>query len=192
VSRHGSIIAAHVYDANCLLTCSDISQTSNIKITNNTLNSLWGRRRVDVSGVCAANGGGDGSTAHPWQAACIQAAINAAVDGNTVFLAAGNWELNTAAASVSTGKNISLVGTGSGNTLRLSRAPQQRQRQPGRHLYTRVHERRHQPYRRCSLTGRLHSVLELLDWRQRFAHLFRRIGSIQRDRYLSYQRGRSW
>jgi hypothetical protein len=75
--------------------------------------------RIDAAATyCAANGGGDGSSGNPWQAACIQAAINAAVNGDTVFLAAGNWQLQIANAPVVTGnKNVSVLGAGSGNTL---------------------------------------------------------------------------
>jgi hypothetical protein len=81
--------------------------------------------RVTVSGVridaaatyCASNGGGDGSSGNPWQAACIQAAINAAATGDTVFLAAGNWALNVHNPGVVSSKQINLVGAGSGNTF---------------------------------------------------------------------------
>jgi hypothetical protein len=67
---------------------------------------------------CSANGGGDGSSGNPWQAACIQAAINAAANGDTVFLAAGNWELQISQAPVITGnKLVNLTGAGSGNTF---------------------------------------------------------------------------
>jgi hypothetical protein len=77
------------------------------------------RNRIDAAATyCAANGGGDGSSGSPWQAACIQAAINAAANGDTVFLAAGNWELKIANAGVRTGnKSVNLVGAGSGNTF---------------------------------------------------------------------------
>jgi hypothetical protein len=46
----GTIIAANNYDRECLATCPDISQTSNIQITNNSLESLWGPSLIDVSG----------------------------------------------------------------------------------------------------------------------------------------------
>jgi hypothetical protein len=75
--------------------------------------------RIDAAATyCSANGGGDGSSGNPWQAACIQAAINAAANGDTVFLAAGNWALNVANAGIVIGtKSINLVGAGSGNTF---------------------------------------------------------------------------
>jgi hypothetical protein len=66
---------------------------------------------------CAANGGGDGSSGNPWKAACIQAAINAASNGNTITLAAGNWRFDTGASPIATAKNITLTGAGSGNTF---------------------------------------------------------------------------
>jgi hypothetical protein len=75
--------------------------------------------RIDAAATyCAANGGGDGSSGNPWQAACIQAAVNAAVNGDTIFLAAGNWQLQIANAPVVTGnKNVNILGAGSGNTF---------------------------------------------------------------------------
>jgi hypothetical protein len=75
--------------------------------------------RIDAAATyCSANGGGDGSSGNPWQAACIQAAINAAANGDTVFLAAGNWQLQIAMAPVITGnKSVNLLGAGSGNTF---------------------------------------------------------------------------
>jgi hypothetical protein len=72
---------------------------------------------INATDFCASNGGGDGSTGNPWQAACIQAAINAASNGDTVFLAAGNWQFDTSVSPVSTAKNITLLGAGSGNTF---------------------------------------------------------------------------
>jgi hypothetical protein len=74
--------------------------------------------RIDASTFCAANGGGNGSIGSPWQAACIQAAVNAAGSGDTIFLAAGHWALNTANSPVIVGsKTIHFVGAGSGNTF---------------------------------------------------------------------------
>jgi hypothetical protein len=74
--------------------------------------------RIDASTFCAPNGGGNGSIGSPWQAACIQAAVNAAGSGDTIFLAAGHWALNTANAPVNVGgKTIHLVGAGSGNAF---------------------------------------------------------------------------
>jgi hypothetical protein len=83
-------------------------QTFTISVTN----------RIDASTFCGANGGGNGSIGSPWQAACIQAAVNAARSGDTIFLAAGHWALNTANAPVNVGsKTIHFVGAGSGNTF---------------------------------------------------------------------------
>jgi hypothetical protein len=79
--------------------------------------TLTGGNLINASSYCAANGGGNGSASSPWQAACIQAAVNAANPGDTVFLAAGNWKLNTANSSVSIATAINLVGAGSGNTF---------------------------------------------------------------------------
>jgi hypothetical protein len=75
--------------------------------------------RIDAAAIyCASNGGGNGSAASPWHAACIQAAVNAASTGDTVFLAAGNWALSTGdTAPVSVNKAINLIGAGSGNTV---------------------------------------------------------------------------
>jgi hypothetical protein len=60
--RGGSaIIAANDYDSKCLATCPDISQTYNIQITNNSLESQWGGdSTIDVSG------GGSGSVNGAW------------------------------------------------------------------------------------------------------------------------------
>jgi hypothetical protein len=74
---------------------------------------------IQATSFCASNGGGTGSSSSPWHAACLQAAINAAANGDTVFLAAGNWVLNTItdAAGVTINKPITVVGAGSGNTF---------------------------------------------------------------------------
>ena len=67
---------------------------------------------------CPGNGGGSGTSGSPWHAACIQAAVNAAAAGDTVFLAGGNWALSTADSSqVSISTAINLVGVGSGNSF---------------------------------------------------------------------------
>ncbi len=80
--------------------------------------TVSGTRRDAAASFCAANGGGNGSSGSPWQAACIQAAINASSNGDTIFLAAGNWELKIANAGVELGnKNVNIVGAGSGNTF---------------------------------------------------------------------------
>ena len=75
-------------------------------------------RQPATDGTCAANGGGSGTSASPWRAACIQAAVNAASSGDTIFLAGGNWTLNTDTdALVSIRKAITLSGAGSGNSF---------------------------------------------------------------------------
>jgi hypothetical protein len=43
------VIAANDYDSDCVATCPDMSQTYNIQITNNSLQSSWGSI-IDVSG----------------------------------------------------------------------------------------------------------------------------------------------
>jgi hypothetical protein len=43
------VIAANAYDSDCVATCPDMSQTYNIQITNNILQSSWGSI-IDVSG----------------------------------------------------------------------------------------------------------------------------------------------
>jgi hypothetical protein len=43
------VIAANAYDPDCVATCPDMSQTYNIQITNNSLQSSWGSI-IDVSG----------------------------------------------------------------------------------------------------------------------------------------------
>jgi hypothetical protein len=59
--RGGPIIAANVYDPECLVTCPAISQTYNIQITNNRFESpLGGYSVIDVSG------GGTGSVNGAW------------------------------------------------------------------------------------------------------------------------------
>ena len=54
----------------------------------------------------AQNGGGTGALGSPWHDLCIIAAANAASTGDTVFLAAGNWQLDitkaTATGNIST------------------------------------------------------------------------------------------
>ena len=75
--------------------------------------------RIDAAAsYCAANGGGDGSAGNPWLDTCILAPVNAAANGDTVFLQAGNWDLRISASPIITGNNsINLVGAGSGNTF---------------------------------------------------------------------------
>jgi hypothetical protein len=59
--RGGPIIAANSFDTDCLATCPAISQTYNIQITNNSLESpLGGYSIIDVSG------GGSGSVNGAW------------------------------------------------------------------------------------------------------------------------------
>ena len=70
-----------------------------------------------AASYCAANGGGDGTSGNPWHSACINAAVAAATSGDTIFLAAGNWELNTTEAPVVVTKALNFVGVGSGNTF---------------------------------------------------------------------------
>jgi hypothetical protein len=72
---------------------------------------------IQATNFCAANGGGDGSAGNPWHDTCIQAAINAASNGDTVSLAAGNWAFSYSNPAVITAKGINLVGAGSGNTF---------------------------------------------------------------------------
>jgi hypothetical protein len=75
-------------------------------------------RNPATDGTCAANGEGNGSSASPWRYTCLQAAINNAVAGDTIFLAGGNWRLDTADATfVWIDKALTLVGAGSGNTF---------------------------------------------------------------------------
>ena len=65
-----------------------------------------------AASYCAANGGGNGTTGSPWQDTCIQAAVNAASNGDTVFLAAGNWKMTVAptlAVSSATSNGTSTV-----------------------------------------------------------------------------------
>jgi hypothetical protein len=71
-----------------------------------------------AASYCAANGGGSGTSGSPWHYNCIQAAVNAASVGDTVYLVGGNWNLSTGDATfVTVNKVINLVGAGSGNTF---------------------------------------------------------------------------
>jgi hypothetical protein len=79
--------------------------------------TVSGTRRDAAATYCAANGGGDGSSGNPWHDTCIQAAVNAAAAGDTVFLAAGNWSLPVTGAGVTVAKQLNIVGAGSGNTF---------------------------------------------------------------------------
>jgi hypothetical protein len=83
--------------------------------------------KIDAAaGYCANNGGGNGSSSSPWQASCIQAAVDAAVNGDTVFLAAGNWALHTGGVGdtpVTITASINLVGAASGNTFNVYGQP---------------------------------------------------------------------
>jgi hypothetical protein len=91
------------------VTCNGQSASATVTVSGNLIDA--------AATYCASNGGGDGSSGSPWQAACINAAVAAASSGDTVFLAAGNWALNTANSPVVISKTINLVGAGSGNTF---------------------------------------------------------------------------
>ena len=78
--------------------------------------NVTGTNIIQATDYVAANGGGDGSAANPWHGAAIQAALNAASAGDTVYLAAGNWSLSGTPV-VSSVSNITLTGAGSGNTF---------------------------------------------------------------------------
>jgi hypothetical protein len=110
----GSASVSPTTTTNYSVTCSGTGGTSSpgsaaVTVSGNLINA--------ATGYCAAHGGGDGSGGNPWQAACIQAAMNAASSGDTVYLASGNWALNTGNAPATTSKTINLVGAGSGNTF---------------------------------------------------------------------------
>jgi hypothetical protein len=79
--------------------------------------TLTAGRFIQATSFCASNGGGDGTSGNPWHSMCINAAIAAAASGDTIFLAAGNWELNIAEPPVNTSKAVNVVGAGSGNTF---------------------------------------------------------------------------
>jgi hypothetical protein len=79
--------------------------------------TLTAGRLIQATSFCASNGGGDGTSGNPWHSMCINAAIAAAASGDTIFLAAGNWELNIAEPPVNTSKAVNVVGAGSGNTF---------------------------------------------------------------------------
>jgi hypothetical protein len=55
-----SVIAANDFDSECLATCPAISQTYNVQITNNSVESQWGPSLIDVSG------GSSGSVNGAW------------------------------------------------------------------------------------------------------------------------------
>lgn len=56
----GAQISANAYDSECLATCPAISQTYNVQITNNSLESQWYPSLIDVSG------GSSGSVNGAW------------------------------------------------------------------------------------------------------------------------------
>jgi len=90
-----------------------------------TFSSVTEGNKINATSFCAAHGGGTGSSGSPWQQECIQAAVNTAVSGDTVFLAAGNWALNTSGTGVSISTTINLIGAGSGNTFSVYGNPAQ-------------------------------------------------------------------
>ncbi len=87
-----------------------------ITATGHAFSVAVGHLIVADNTYCAGHGGGDGSSGTPWHAACIQAALNAAVAGDTVFLAAGNWSLSSTTVVTARG-DITFTGAGSGNTF---------------------------------------------------------------------------
>jgi hypothetical protein len=72
VNSTGSVIAANDFEPSCLATCSDISHTSNIKITNNTANSLWGGSIIDISGGISGSVNGALVTGNVLSNSCAQ------------------------------------------------------------------------------------------------------------------------
>jgi hypothetical protein len=119
-TTHFQIIGDGVYTntlaAGTYTLCITASATGLTPYTATFAGITEGNKIDAATSYCAANGGGDGSSS-PWQAACIQAAMNAASNGDTVYLASGNWELSTANPPATTSKSINLVGAGSGNTF---------------------------------------------------------------------------
>jgi hypothetical protein len=96
------------YSVSCTGTGGTVSASVTVAVTTG--------RVIQATDYVAANGGGDGSAANPWHGAAIQAALNAAFAGDTVYLAAGNWSLSGTPV-VSSVSNITLTGAGSGNTF---------------------------------------------------------------------------
>lgn len=120
-TAHFQIIGDGVYTnalaAGTYTLCVTASAAGIAPVTQLFTNITEGNKIDAAASFCAVHGGGDGSSGTPWQAACIQAAANSAVDGDTVFLAAGNWALNITASPVVSSTSINLVGAGSGNTF---------------------------------------------------------------------------
>ena len=61
--RGGPIIGANYFDSECLATCSDFSQTYNVQITNNFLESEPAKGGSSIINV---SGGADGSVNGAW------------------------------------------------------------------------------------------------------------------------------
>ncbi len=98
------------YTVNCAgSTAATASQTVTVS----------GTLRDAAAGVGTGGCTGSGTSASPWNYACIQNAVTAAAAGDTVFLRGGNWVLDSGDATfVSINKaGINLVGVGSGNTF---------------------------------------------------------------------------
>jgi hypothetical protein len=97
--------------------CVTASQGA-VSATGHAFTIAVGNRIDAAASFCAANGGGNGTTGSPWTTPCIVAAFNQAVNGDTVFLQAGEWMLSTdSGIAAQTGKSINLIGAGSGNTF---------------------------------------------------------------------------
>jgi hypothetical protein len=89
-----------------------------------TVTSSGSGNTIQATSYCAANGGGNGTTATPWQDTCIQAAVSAAAPGDTVQLAAGHWAFSFSHPYISITKGINVVGAGSGNIFDAYGHPQ--------------------------------------------------------------------
>jgi hypothetical protein len=99
------------------LLLAGVPTTSWARTTQQNLSmTITGTNVIQATDYVAANGGGDGSAANPWHGAAIQAALNAAASGDTVFLAAGNWSLSGTPV-VTSASNITVTGAGSGNSF---------------------------------------------------------------------------
>src|SRR6266436_5275177 len=129
-TTHFQIIGDGVYTnalaAGTYRLCITASATGVASYTATFTGITEGHKIDAATTYCASNGGGNGSSGSPWQAACIQAAVNAAVAGDTVFLAAGNWALHTGSGGdtpVVVPIGINFVGAGSGNTFNTYGTP---------------------------------------------------------------------
>jgi hypothetical protein len=110
----GSITVSPTTTTTYSINCAGAIASATVNISGNV---IIGLTPAAATTFCASHGGGSGTSGSPWTRDCIQAAFDAAADGDTVFLAAGNWALPISTTPATSSKSLNLIGAGTGDTF---------------------------------------------------------------------------